>query len=290
MPGNSSLEDLLRWGTERLAEAGIEDPRRDVRLIAAHAMGKTIADLVALRGSLVPPDVRIAFEGLVGRRLRGEPISRIGGRRGFWTLDLQITPDVLDPRPDSECLIETALRLVDGRTGEKRVLDLGTGSGCLLLALLAEWPNASGVGVDLSAEALRVARTNAKDLGFGRRAAFVCGDWTEALSAEFDLIVSNPPYIESGEIARLEREVADFDPRLALDGGSDGLEAYRRLIPDLPRLLKPGGVMVLEIGSDQAEAVKSLIERSKTKNVTVTQDLAGRNRCVSAKKALECID
>ncbi|MEO1248539.1 MAG: peptide chain release factor N(5)-glutamine methyltransferase [Pseudomonadota bacterium] len=290
MPGNGSLEDLLRAGANNLAAAGIDNPRRDARLLAAQALGKSATDLVASRTDRVSRRDEARFLDLVSRRSNGEPISRICGRRGFWTLDLQITPSVLDPRSDSESLIETALQLVDGHARDVRVLDLGTGSGCLLLALLAEWPRATGIGVDLSHEALCVARANAEEHGLDGRARFFCGNWADAVATDFDLVISNPPYIESGAIGTLQREVAQFDPRLALDGGPDGLAAYRALIPDLPRLLRPGGVMVLEIGADQAPAVKSLIERSKTKNVTVRQDLAGRNRCVSAKKSLESMD
>jgi len=202
-------------------------------------------------------------------------------------MELALSPDVLDPRPDSECLIEAALTLVDGDRQPIRILDLGTGSGCLLLALLSEWPNATGFGVDISLQALKTAIANAREQRLSDRAHFVCANWANGVIGQYDLIISNPPYIATSDIAQLDREVAAYDPHLALDGGEDGLAAYRSIIPNLPPLLRPGGTMLLEIGSDQASAVKSLIERSNTKNVTVLPDLAGRNRCISAKKPLE---
>jgi release factor glutamine methyltransferase len=216
------------------------------------------------------------LEALVQRREVGEPLAYITGRRAFWTIELEVGPGVLVPRPDSETLIEAAAEHFAG-SAPARVLDLGTGPGTLLLAALAEWPLATGIGVDGSAAALAYARRNAERLGLAERCRFQQGDWGAGLSEIFDLILCNPPYVEAG--ADLPRDVAEWEPREALFAGADGLDAYRRLAPDIARLLQPGGVACVEIGQGQEAAVAALME-AKRLRVSSRADLAGITRCL----------
>jgi release factor glutamine methyltransferase len=218
------------------------------------------------------------------RRAAGEPLSRIVGSREFWGLELTISPDVLDPRPETETVVEVAVAMFRNRRMDAlRILDLGVGSGALLCALLAEFANARGIGVDVSAPAARVARGNIEACGLIRRAKIRVADWTNGLVGPFDLIVSNPPYVRSAEIAGLSREVRDFDPRLALDGGSDGLDAYRAIVPKSAPLLAVGGWLLLEIGAAQAADVLAIATRAGFVDCTVHRDLAGLERVVAAR-------
>ena len=235
-----------------------DTPRRDAELLWDHAPG---------------PE---AYEVLVARRLTHEPIAYITGTRGFWTIDLDVTPAVLIPRPDSETLIDAAVARF-GATGPARVLDLGTGSGALLLAALDQWPRATGVGVDASPDALAVARSNAERIAPGR-ATFAPGDWGRGLDERFDLVLCNPPYVEDD--ADLARQVRDHEPHAALFAGADGLDAYRMLVRQLPALLAPGGMVALEIGWTQAAAVTSLA-RAAGFDVVLRRDLGGRDRCLA---------
>jgi release factor glutamine methyltransferase len=248
-------------------------PRLDAELLLAHALGISREALLLGPGRPVPPD----FEALLRRRLAHEPVAYITGTRSFWTLDLHVTPDVLIPRPDTEALLETAITHFTGRA-PRIMLDLGTGSGALLLAGLDQWRSAWGLGLDRSAAALKVARGNAERLGFGDRAALVRGSWADALDARFDLVLCNPPYVESG--AALPPDVACHEPSAALYAGPEGLDDYRSLIPQLPRLLAPQGLAVLEIGVTQAAAVGRLVEAVGLKAVTA-KDLAGLDRCLA---------
>ncbi len=226
------------------------------------------------------------FDRAIRRRARREPFSHIVGRRLFWTLELEVTPAVLDPRPESETLVEAVLSSLpaDRRRGALRVLDLGTGSGCLLLSLLSEMPAAEGVGVDRSQAALLVARRNAARCGVDGRCRWLAGDWTSALSARFDVVASNPPYVTSAEIATLEPEVREFEPRLALDGGRDGLDAYRRLVPQLARCLEPDGLACLEFGAGQAQPVERILRACGFDDLRFVSDLERRPRCVLARR------
>jgi release factor glutamine methyltransferase len=227
---------------------------------------------------LHPPQgpVPAAFEALVERRLAHEPIAYIVGHRAFWTIDLQVGPGVLIPRPDSETLIEAAIAHFRGQA-PRLILDMGVGSGALLLAALAEWPEATGLGVDQSDAALATARTNAERLGMADRVRIEQGSWDAASSGEFDLVLCNPPYIEAD--AELPRDVADYEPREALFAGADGLDDYRRIAPALR--LPPGGVACIEIGHEQGRAVRTLFELAGY-DVQIKADLAGRDRCVVA--------
>ena len=247
-------------------------PRLDAELLLAHVLGITREALLLGGDRAIPA----TFDALLQRRLAHEPVAYITGHKAFWTLDLHVTPAVLIPRPDSETLIEAAIAHFGHRAPE-RILDLGTGSGALLLAALDHWPAARGIGVDRSAAAITVARGNAERLGFGPRAAFVQGDWAQALVGRFDLILCNPPYIERD--VELPPQVARHEPASALFAGADGLDDYRRILPALAELLAAGGVVLLEIGSTQAEAVQDLGERRNFKS-RVIRDLAGLDRCV----------
>ncbi|MFD1613306.1 peptide chain release factor N(5)-glutamine methyltransferase [Sphingomonas tabacisoli] len=249
-----------------------ETPRLDAELLLAHALG------ISREALLLGPERSIpaAFDTLLRRRLAHEPVAYITGTKHFWTLELAVTPDVLIPRPDSETLIEAAIAHFGKRIPES-VLDLGTGSGALLIAALDHWPDARGWGVDRSSAALAVASGNARRLGFAERARFLRGDWGDALDAQFDLILCNPPYIEAN--AALPPDVADHEPASALYAGPDGLDDYRRIAPELSRLLAPGGFGAIEIGSNQAKAVSALF-RAQGLQVSVHKDLAGLDRCL----------
>ncbi len=229
-------------------------------------------------------DQAAELERLLARRERREPVSQILGVKGFWKIMLRVTPQVLTPRPETESLLDVMLPKIatDRRV---RVLDLGVGSGALLLAILGERPNAVGLGVDASEEALAVARENAANLGLAGRAALLRGDWTTGLAAEsFDVVVSNPPYIASGDIAGLVPEVRDHEPRLALDGGPDGLDAYRRLAPEILNVLVPGGQFAVEVGLGQAPAVHDLFAQAGAVALSIHRDLSDRDRIVAGEK------
>lgn len=270
-----------------LWEAGIETPELDARLLLCHAATLTHESFVARAGEALQPEAAARLEALVRRRVSREPISRITGTREFYGRSFLVDESALDPRPDTETLIEAALDLIErtGRCGEPlRLLDLGTGTSCILSTLLAELPGARGLGTDLSFEALRVAEANAQHLGVADRASFLVSDWCEAISGEFDLILSNPPYIASGEIERLAPEVALHDPHLALDGSPDGLEAYRRIAAGAARLLAPKGQILVEIDASQATAVAGLLRDGEflVEKDGLRLDLAGRPRVVVA--------
>jgi release factor glutamine methyltransferase len=234
----------------------------------------------------ITPDELERINAFLARRIDArEPVSCILGRREFWSLEFRITPDVLDPRPDSETLVETALGLFPVQDRPLRVLDLGTGSGCLLLAVLHGRPRASGIGVDASEAALAVARQNAAQLGLADRAEFRRGDWGAGLDEAFDLVLCNPPYIAESERGRLPPEVLHHDPPAALFGGADGLDAYRIILPALRRLLAPGSCALFEIGAGQAERVSAIARASGLAVCAIRRDLAGRDRCVVLRAA-----
>ncbi len=268
---------LLAQAATVLEAAGIESPRREARLLLAHAAG---IDQAVLLRDMHAPLAAPGFMALVQRRAAREPLALITGRQGFWTLDLDVSADTLIPRADSEAIIEAALAACAGQS-VRRVLDLGTGTGALLLAVLTELPGATGVGVDRTEGAARLARRNAASLGLADRAAFFCGDWAAALDARFDLVLSNPPYIESAEIAGLMPEVARYEPRRALDGGPDGLDAYRAILTALPALLAPGGAAVLELGIGQAPAVAAIAQSQGLAVAALDDDLSGVARAIT---------
>jgi release factor glutamine methyltransferase len=259
----------------------IDSPAIDARLLLEAATGASRLDILTDPYRVVTPDQQAMLDGFVERRLRREPVSRILGRKGFWKIMLNVTPDVLSPRPDTETLIDVALLAFEPAQGFN-VIDLGTGSGAILLAILSERPGAHGVGTDISFEALAVARDNAASLDLDGRATFLRTEWAAGFGDHsFDLVVSNPPYIPSDDIPGLDPEVRDHDPVLALDGGPDGLQAYRDLAPEILRILKPDGVFAVEIGWDQGPQVKALFEAEGFEDVKIVKDLGDRDRVVT---------
>ena len=273
-----SLAHALRDAAAQLAAVSAT-ARLDAELLAAHALGMERMAMLARMHGLPVPD---AFAGLIARRMAHEPVAYITGRQAFWDIELSVTPDVLIPRADSETLIEAAQEHFGDRTAPGALLDLGTGSGALLLAAMSLFPQARGVGIDASAAALAVARGNAEALGFADRSQFLelswleCG-WIDRLNGPFDLILCNPPYVE--EDAALDPMVADFEPHAALFAGADGLDDYRVLIPALPALIAENGLAVIEIGHEQGDAVSALAEESGL-SAEIRRDLAGKPRCV----------
>lgn len=279
-----SQRQSLKDAVARLRAAGVETPVLDARLLVQHALGADWNQLFIGPDRELTDAERADLARLLDRRAAREPVSRILGHREFWSLNLLVGPDTLDPRPDTETIIDSALRLVPSRDLHLRVLDLGTGTGAILLALLTELPNAKGLGIDRAPGAVATATENAGRLGLQDRARFRNGDWGKGIEERFDLIVSNPPYIRRGDIAGLAPEVRDFDPVLALDGGLDGLDAYRELAPDLERLLDPGGCAVLEVGQGQAPSVARILEEAGLRSAGSARDLAGIERCVIAQR------
>jgi release factor glutamine methyltransferase len=272
--------DIISDAARLLADAGIDQPNRDARVLLAHVVDTTAERVFAWPETDIAETHVSDFNDLIKRRLRCEPLSRILGRREFWSLSFALSEDTLDPRADSESVIEAVLEHRPNRAGDFRILDLGTGTGCLLAALLSEYKNASGVGVDLSAGAARTAEENMSTLGFAQRAEIQTGDWDAGLKGEFDIIVSNPPYIVDGDISGLDKGVVDYDPHGALAGGVDGLDAYRHLASLLPVRLAPQGLAVLEFGHGQAQDVAGILTEENLEVIDFKEDLAGRKRCV----------
>jgi release factor glutamine methyltransferase len=277
-----SLTLVQAWtqARRRLETAGIEAPVIDARLLLEAATGASRTDIVTDPYRPLSETQAETLDAYLDRRIAREPVSHILGKKGFWTVELKVTRDVLTPRPDTETLVNAVLKSLPAEE-PMRILDLGAGSGAILLALLAERPVWSGVGVDISEAALEVARENAALLGLDARATFAHGVWAEGQPDQaFDAVVSNPPYIPTADIEDLEPEVRVHEPRLALDGGADGLEAYRVLAPQVMRVLKPGGVFALEIGHDQGHAVEALMQQAKAGFCRVVSDLGQRDRVV----------
>ena len=276
--------DALARATRRLTDAGVARPRLDAALLLGEAMGISREELLLAGGRTLGRADSRRYGALVARRAAREPVSRILGAREFWSLPLEICKDVFDPRPDSETVVEAALALIPDRRAPLTVLDVGTGSGALVLALLSELPGARGVGIDASAPAVAMARANAAALGLDRRCRFLVADWGGAVGRGFDLIVANPPYLARRDMAGLGPEVG-HEPRRALDGGADGLDCYRALLPDVARLLAEGAAAVVELGEGQAAAVAALC-RARGLNVeSVRRDLGGVERAAILRRA-----
>ena len=279
-PAAPTLVSAWTAAKKRLEAAGVDGPVIDARLLLEAAADASRTDIITEPRRALTPAQIARLDDYLARRERREPVSHILGRKGFWKIMLTVGPHVLTPRPDTETVVEWALRMFpDGLAFT--VLDLGVGSGAILLAILAERAAAKGLGVDVSDEALAVARENAANLGLAKRVALLRGDWTRGLDdAAFDLVVSNPPYIPTNDIETLEPEVKDYEPRLALDGGADGLDAYRLLAPEILRVVKPGGRFAVEIGHDQSEPVEALFRAAGGTQVATLKDLANRDRVV----------
>lgn len=268
-----------------LAEAGFDQARRRARRLVAAALGLSASEVFARLDRMITEDDGKRVSEILARAVAHEPLSRILGVREFWGFEFMLSPDTLDPRPESETVVDAVLARLPDRARAYRILDLGTGSGCLLLALLAELPGATEIGVDVAPGAVEMARCNAERLGLGPRADFVIGDWAEPLGQEFDVVVANPPYVASTDIEGLPPEVRDYDPRRALDGGADGLDGYRAIAAELPWLLRSGGVFAGEFGQGQDAAVAELIGASGLRIDCVVPDLAGIPRCVVAHRS-----
>jgi len=281
-----AVEAARRALTARLKSASIDSAELDARLLAGAVLGLDLTGLMTATRRIITPHEAERLENFTQRRLAGEPVARILGVKEFWGLPLQLSPATLVPRPDTETVVELALEICrDERNARPRIADIGTGSGAILLALLSELPEATGVGTDISPMALCTAQDNAARLGLAPRAAFIACDYAAALSGPFDLMVSNPPYIRSADIAGLAIEVRNHDPRVALDGGADGLDAYRALIPQAAQRLAPGGILVVEAGHDQSGDVGELMTAAGlTQPKPPRADLAGIHRAVAGRK------
>ena len=280
----ATIGTALDAAAAALASAGSDEPRRRAPRLLAAALDLSAAEIFANPEIALSPTQEARIAEMLQRMIAREPLSRIIGKREFWGLDFLLSADTLDPRPESESIVETVLARLPDRTRAYRFLDLGTGTGCLLLALLSEFPQAIGVGIDAVAGAAMTARRNAGLLGLGERAHFAVGDWAAAIAGGFDAVVANPPYIASGTIPELPPEVRDYDPKRALDGGSDGLLAHRAIAADLPRLLLPSGLFVTEIGLGQADAVAAILAQRGLAIDGFAADLGGAIRCVVARR------
>jgi release factor glutamine methyltransferase len=281
-----TLHSMQRFLSQKFEALGIETAALDARLLIQHAAAINHAAFIRDASRPMGPAELEALRPLVARRMAREPISRILDKAEFWSLPFNLSADTLDPRPDTETLVELALELYPPKTTRTlKLLDLGTGSGCILLSLLSEWSAATGVGADISASALAMADQNARTLGLEGRAAFVRSNWFEMISGQFELIVSNPPYIPTAEIETLSAEVAQYDPMAALDGGPSGIEPYKLLFEGAPQHLAPGGWLIVEFGCGQLEEIYQLLEASPLgrimKQREVRADLAGIDRCLA---------
>ncbi len=274
------VQAAVAQGAARLAAAGVPDAGRDARWLMAHALGVDTGRLVLMAGDPLLPDVAARFDAMLSARAARQPVAQITGTRAFWGRDFTVTPDVLDPRPETETLV--ALSLAEPFA---RVLDLGTGSGCIIVTLLAERPDARGVGADISVAALAVAGANAARHRVADRLILTPSDWFADLGGTYDLIVSNPPYISADEMADLQPDVRDWEPRHALTDGADGLTAFRAIAAGASSHLSPQGSLIVEIGATQGPAVAAVFTGAGLQDVTVHPDLAGRDRVVSGRRS-----
>jgi len=283
-----SIGEILHAATDRLNQQGIDTARLDARVLMSHVLGKDPAWIIGHADEPITEGVKQRFEALASRREAYEPVAYLTGMREFWSLPFHVTPETLIPRPDTETLVAAALEVFkDGPPA--RILDLGTGCGCILLSLLSEWSEAQGTGVDIAKPSIAVAGINAAALDMAERAEFFAGDWQLALpadDAEYDLIVANPPYISEPEMADLPADVADFEPHRALAAGADGLDAYRRMAPALAELLRPGGFFLGEIGMKQADTATAILADAGLTVMEIQADAAGRPRCVVARSPI----
>lgn len=268
----------------RLLDADVDTADEDARLLLRAATGLTSLELATQQQSALTPEQSLLLEQYVTRREAHEPVSRILGSRGFWTVDLLVTPNVLDPRPDTETLIETALSLVENKPNAPlKILELGAGSGAIACALLSELPKAEAIIVDLSPHACKASQTNLARCGLSNRAFVLQAWWYEAIQAQFDLIISNPPYVASAALNTLPPSVRLYDPLLALDGGEDGLDCYRAIIQNLPRVLKSRGLVIFELGCGQAADVRLMLEAMSLQVEKIARDLGGHERALAAR-------
>jgi release factor glutamine methyltransferase len=287
MPEPHTFAQAFAATASRLRKAGIETPELDARVLLCHAAGLNHETYIARAREALPDDGALRLEHAIARRLDREPVARITGAREFYGRGFILGKDTLDPRPDTETLVEAALDIVRERNWQEKplkLLDLGTGTGCILVTLLAELPYAAGFGTDLSEGALAIAAANARAHGVAARAAFAAANWLDGVSGKFDLVLSNPPYISTSEIAGLAEEVAAHDPRRALDGGPDGLDAYRRIAERPPDILNKNGRLLVEIGPGQGKDVAAIFARAGLipERGEGRRDLSGRARVIVA--------
>ena len=284
----ATLLETYQKTKKTFKECGIDTPDLDARILVLHATGLKREDLIMHGDFSVTDEQAQNIQEFETRRLAGEPVSRILGSREFFGMDFQLSEQTLDPRPDTEILVETVLNNIPARDKALRILDLGTGTGCIVLSLLASLPNAKAVAVDISEDAVATAQQNAKELGLSARCDIRVLDWKEQgvvkELGQFDILVSNPPYIRTLDIETLSLEVKEFDPYAALDGGTDGLDCYREIADILPDLLKEDGICAVEIGWDQAEDVKKILHDAGFTQQIVEKDLAGHDRCIFSTK------
>ncbi len=278
-----TLGSILAEAAAALSRAGADEPRRRARRLVAGLLELSPGELVSHPEREIAAAEGVRLRGSLARMARGEPLSRILGWREFWGLRFALSPDTLDPRPESETVVEAVLARIDDRAAPLTILDLGTGTGCLLLALLSEFPAASGIGIDLFAGAAATARRNAEALGLERRARFAVGSWGSAVSGRFNVIIANPPYIARAALAGLPPEVGRYDPQPALDGGEDGLAAYRQIAREMPELLAGDGMIAAEVGFGQAAAAAEIFVAAGLLIDRIERDLAGVERCVVAR-------
>lgn len=274
-----TINQALMWAAEQIARVAKESARREARLLMEFGSNLDATDIVVNGEKFLSKEQMSVFSSLIKRRKNCEPIAKIIGKKEFWSIPFYVDGNTLDPRPDSEALIEAVLGSLPSREAKFSILDLGTGSGCLLLTLLSELPNAKGVGVDTNHAAIEIAKKNAQQMNLQDRVEFINSDWTENVNDHFDIIISNPPYIKSGEIQNLGEELS-FDPLSALDGGEDGLDCYRKISKDISRVLRKGGTIFLEIGYDQENDVCQIFQAQGFKVWGRRADLAGHTRCL----------
>ena len=280
-----NVQEALNQSNDLLSKAGIETARLDARLLIEHALGLSPHESTLKSERLLRAEEYARLQVLMARRAKREPLAYIVAEREFWSLSFKVSPATLVPRPDSETVIEAALANIPDRDTALTVLDLGTGSGCLLLSLLHELPGATGVGVDRCREALKIARENANQLSLSERASFVCADWSNGLSASFDIILCNPPYISYEDLETLMPEVLNYEPRHALSGGSDGLESYRAVASLISDMLHVNGKIIFEIGMSQAADVSKILIENGLQVIDNKKDLLGRPRCIVAQSS-----
>jgi release factor glutamine methyltransferase len=273
-------KDALRLAVLELQRAEIASASLDARVLLQHVLGVSREQLLADDRLVITPQQEAAYQEMIAKRVKRQPVSQLVGRREFWGITFRVTGDTLDPRPDSETVIEAVLKKMKDREAPYRILDLGTGTGCLLLALLSEYPNATGVGVDISEQALEVAQQNMSLLGMVNRARFLRSRWADEVEGEFDIIVSNPPYIPTQIIPTLAAEVREYEPHLALDGGEDGFDCYRAIMRQVPKFLAAEGVAAFEVGIGQQRELTAIAEAEAMQVAGIKEDMAGIPRCV----------
>ena len=282
MNETNTIGSLYRSLTNELTFSKISNPNLEARILLAHVAGIDQTRVIGYPETELDEPIISDLEKIITRRQAGEPIAYITGAKEFWSLNFNVTQETLIPRPDSETIIESVLDTINNKSDNLSILDLGTGSGCLLLALLSELPNAKGLGIDISRQACKVARKNAEELGLSNRAKFDQGDWMEGIQNQFDIIISNPPYIAEQDIKFLQTDVKLFEPHLALSGGPDGLSAYRSIIKESVSRLKFTGVLAVEIGINQARSVRKILNENNLKIIKIERDISNIERCILA--------